>query len=1347
MSTHAPTPSGSAPGSAHPAGIAAVVASLLPVAAETQPHGLVVQSGSASAVAVGSQTRITASDNAVLQWSSFNVPAGTTTSFLQPSATSVVWNRILDRDPSRIHGSITANGVVVLMNAAGFHFGPDAFVSAAGLVVSTAAVTPIESGTGLQWQFNGAPPGAAIVNYGRLETGPGGSAFLIADRIENHGTITAPGGTIGLAAGREVLLSERPDGRGLSAEVTLPSGSIDQSGHLTADAGQIALHARVVNQAGVLQASGARERGGIVELLASEELRLGATSEIRTDAPQESGADGGRITLRSERSLTDTEGSTLSATGAHGGTVAISAPELPAIHSRIDGSGGNGGNGGRLVIDPVDIILGNAGSGSAGGGIVGAETPPSTLNLDVNAAFTGFSRIVLQATRNITLQAGVTWDLAASTGLSEPGSLLQLEAGNNITLANGASILAGENWSISLQAGRDFATQDAVRPGTGSVLLNGSATVQAANGRIDVRAGQNVTVGGGAIRSTAGGAISAEAVAGSIQTGTRPNGFVFLPSGYSPDAQVGGISTLAGGDVSLTAGQDIVSFLPLPGGIQSNGGSGALGAEPGNVTVTAGRDVAGHFIVGNGLGAIEAGRNAGTASRLLALSLVRGGWDVSAGHDILLQEIRNPNGVFNNLGASTAPNRHRFDYAPDAFARLTANHSVQLRGTALPRYNDVFSQGLPPIYPGRLDIAAGAGGVELANDVLLFPSPQGHLAITTTDGGSLTGTRAEGLTQLVMSDSGRTQYRAFGDFGAADHAATPLHLDHPDPVRLDLAGDMRGILLATPKRAEIRVAGDAINTRLELQHLDSQDVSLFEVAGDIRNRNEFTRVPLDAAPDFSSFELGLIYPPPSGGLAGIESRFSYDAANRILTFRGRMTGEQLQFLRQTPTVVLDASGAPVLQPSGEPLTRLVPTLPVAVLERLYAESQDVPLNPDTGYRIGGPGRFELRAHHLDLGATAGIVSQGPRANPALASLATRGADIEIDLAGDLDMFSTRIATLAGGTIRLDVEGDLNAGSRTFIATDSAARGIYTVTPDGNIDVAARGDIHINGSRIAAYDGGHVIVRSLEGSIDAGTESGGAATVEKIQVDPDSRRVLSYTATIPGSGILATTFPPSLDPAFPPSTAPVGDILVETPRGDIRASAGGIVQIPLNRAASSPSAGTVTLRAGTRAPDGSVVHRGDIDASGSGVIGTTVKLEASGSIRGLVFARQDIDVSAVQNVNVTALAQGNVNVASGGNVSGTIIGVGSVNASGGGTVDAALLSQNVTTSGDAAGAQVGFAQGTAAASATQGAQASESEPADAKATRADEDEQSRKQRTPAPRLTRTTGRVTVILPKP
>lgn len=1315
-----------------------------PLVTLANPQGLTVQSGTATAVANGNQLTITASHNAFLNWQSFNIGAGQTTSFVQPSASSVVWNRINDANPSQIYGNLTANGVVVLMNQSDFYFGPNSFVSAAGLIVSTAPIGPMDSSAGLFWQFTGPAPSASIINYGQLNVGRGGSAFLIAERVENHGSITAPEGSIGLIAGQEVLLSERPDGRGLSATVKLPSGSVDNSGQLIADAGAIALQAQVVNQGGLAQANSIRERNGIIELIASDAITLGNSSVISANGDSTSASDGGEIIIKSSGTFADSAASQINVTGGglggDGGFVEVSAPIMAAVNSRIDGSANFGGMGGRLLIDPLNITIGNSGSGSIGSGTVGSGDAPvaGTLTLDVNTAFIGFSQITLQALNNIAISSGTIWDLVASTGINSPGSQLKLETGNNITVSSGASILGGEGWSVTLQAGRNFSFADTVNSGVGTISFAGNSSLETQDGNINLLAGNNITVASGHIRTVNGGSITAHALAGNINSGTKANGFQFLPTGYQVSADLGGISTANGGDVSLTAGQDIISFLPIAGGVQSDAGSGAFGSAPGNVTINAGRDVSGHYVVRNGAGSISAGRNAGTASRLLALSLVSGGWTVNAAQDILLQEVRNPNGVFNNLGSSSSANRYRFDYAPDAYTRLTAGNSVQLRGTALPRYTDIFSQNLPSIYPGTLEITTGAGGVILGNDVILFPSPLGNLEITTADGGSLIGTKSSGLTQLIVSDSGKTQYRQAGDFGIADHASVPVHLNDPEPVRLDISGNMEAILLGSPKRAEINVGGDMINSRFDGQNLHATDGTSINVTGDIINRNIFTSVTLADAPNYGVFDF--VYPPLVGSASGVQNQFFYNSTTKVLTFQGRMSGDQLQALLNLRVRTFDQFGAPIIDANGEPVTAPAEFISATAVQQLYAASQDVPTNPDSGYRLGGGGQFNFTANNMDLGATIGIVSQGPRGNAALAQYFTEGADINITLGGNLDMFSTKIASLNGGDIFVYADGSVNAGSRDFTVGDSAARGIFT-SGLSDVTVIARGNVNVNGSRIAAYDGGDVLVRSLEGDVDAGTGGGGAATVEKIYVDPTTRAIRTYAPTIPGSGILATTFPPSLDPAFPRSQNTVGDILVETPRGDIIASSGGIVQIPLNGIGSS--LGAVTLRAGTKDASGNVIYVGNIDASGSGVIGSSVSLEASGDIKGLVFARGNLDISAKNNVNVTALAGGNAAVSAGDTISGTIIGGGSVAASGA-TVDAALLSQNVSTSGDASSSQQGFAQG-AAASSTSQSLASDDKAKEVASEKKDEDADPTKKQKPAPRIAKTTGRVTVILP--
>ncbi|HLX68203.1 MAG TPA: filamentous hemagglutinin N-terminal domain-containing protein, partial [Verrucomicrobiae bacterium] len=215
------------------------------------PQGMTVVSGSASAQANGSQLNITVGQNTFLNWASFNIQQGETTTFVQPGANSVVFNNIGGTSASQIWGTLHANGTVILANAYGFYFGPGSEIKVGGSFIATTAPLTPDFGAGSAWQFTGMPPLASIVNYGTVQVGQNKSLYLIAEQIDNHGSLGAPGGSIGLYAGKQVLVSERADGRGLSASVQMPSGSVDNEGNITADAGTIALQAQVVNQNGI----------------------------------------------------------------------------------------------------------------------------------------------------------------------------------------------------------------------------------------------------------------------------------------------------------------------------------------------------------------------------------------------------------------------------------------------------------------------------------------------------------------------------------------------------------------------------------------------------------------------------------------------------------------------------------------------------------------------------------------------------------------------------------------------------------------------------------------------------------------------------------------------------------------------------------------------------------------------------------------------------------------------------------------------------------------------------------------------------------------------------------------
>jgi hypothetical protein len=288
---------------------------------------------------------------------------------------------------------------------------------------------------------------------------------------------------------------------------------------------------------------------------------------------------------------------------------------------------------------------------------------------------------------------------------------------------------------------------------------------------------------------------------------------------------------------------------------------------------------------------------------------------------------------------------------------------------------------------------------------------------------------------------------------------------------------------------------------------------------------------------------------------------------------------------------------------------------------------------------------------------------------------------------------------------------------------------------GNINVIADGDINVDGSRIAAYDGGNIFVESLNGNVNAGSGGKGSVTVYKPYVNKNGQ-VVDLEDIIQGSGILATSFPQLVPGA---KSEQVGNITVETPEGNIVASKGGIAQLALGPVTHNDA--TIDLSAGSPGFVGSV------DAAGSGVVGGQVNISATGNISGLVVASVGANVSALQNVNATVLSQGNATVSAGGTVSGTIVGFGSVSVSGASDVAAAFSATSVTTTGAVSGAAAPAAptassSAAAAATAQQVTQSTQSNSDLAANDNADDDEKKKQKK----QLMEYVGRVTVLLPE-
>ncbi len=1363
--------------------------------AAANPAGGTATRGTAAFSSSGNQLTVTTSDRATIAWQSFNIGAGQTTTFVQPSASSVVWNQINDPNPSQILGNLNANGLVVLQNPSGFFLGGQAVLNAQGLVMTTSPTPAPDLFSGGAWQFNALPPSASILNYGKINLGSAGSAFLIAQDIQNHGSITAPGGSIGLYSGQQVSLSTRPDGRGLTAQVTLPQGAVNNQGQLVADAGTIALQARVVNQGGLIQANSVRSQNGVIELIAADAVTLGADSLLSARGFGQGISGGGSITVKSGGGFTDTAGSVLNISGGEQGGQAggaeISAAYFSELHSRIDGHAAQGYRGGTLLLDPYDLLINSA--------LTGSLVP--TLN-------SGLYQINLPADHNITL-AGI-WTL------TDPGAAarLSLQAGNSIIFNNGAGIKAGNNWSVYLKAGPEnlLARPDTMR--TGGIYLDGNSYVDALNGRVSLWAANEVLINSGAVRTRTGGSIDVTALLGDVNSGVNFYGYTFgrlaAPYYIVNSTRLGGISTAAGGDVTITAGGNVTSYLPLQNNYneaQYGAGSGAFGSQPGNVTVTAGGNVLGNYVLANGIGTITSGGTIGSASSGgFSLGLIKGTWNINAPEgDIYLQHAFNPNGLFNDKDGMSYAGYHRFNYDAASTLSLRAGGNIEITGIGAPLAPPSAGGGaLPILLPPSLKVDAGRDFV-LDQNVVLFPSSQGNLNVATK--GNFQSAPG-GVFSLCLSESESAQWNPSpvngltGTFLPTDHGSSPpSFVDPASPVKVSVGGNMNNVTLYSPKEAQMVVAGNMFNSSLVGQNLQKSDVTSVKVGGSISYSPVYTFTTLDKAiisadplyPGLWNSIFSLLVDPllasaftvsPNATTKELQTAFNqlralpgstadsanpgfvYDPATLRLGYHFQMS-QYVRSLMEGPlqTVRLDAAGRPVLARGqlalGQDPSRYYFALGTLAfvspssIEALYQSSLaswNRDLEVPAGFQIGGPGQLRIDAAAINLGSSRGIISWGvgsgsgaARDYTALNGITQVGASVTVRSASALSMITSTIASVYGGDVDVSAAGqmDLSLGNFAFIPPTGGniAYGIYT-SGHSDVYVSAGQDVNVGSARIGSFNGGNVFVTSLNGNVNAGNGANSALIIPVVYSDLVSGGLVSGTIQSPrpfGSGILALS-PAGQYQGGALNSLP-GNITVTTPQGDIVSTLGGISQYALN--GSVAGGPTVTLIAGSKNPDGTTSHAGNVLLGSGGVVGGTINISAQGNIQGLIVSRQNSTIDAAQSFSGSVLSGGSANLSAGGSVSGTIIGISGVSASAGQGVSADVMGQNVSVNGGASQSTLGTTATATASSQSAAQQASNDSKQVAKNDVAEDDSNKKKGKQPG--LVRRVGRVTVILP--
>lgn len=258
---------------------------------------------------------------AVFDWATFNIGSQASVHFDQTlnGVAQRDWaalNRIGDANPTQIYGKLTGDGKVYLINRNGILFGKGSQVNAHALLASSLELpeSDFRSFSSLPAQFmtfeaSGYTPGD-VVNEGTigpvrekyaddrgneaLRDVPGNGVFLFGGNVENRGTITAPVGQIGLAAGSRIRM-EMPDVgsiltrsipyvyvtglNGVSTAAPFMNSVTNAAGAvLDAPTGTVGMYGRFVQQNGVTTAVTAIRKNGRIELRATDRISLGKGS-------------------------------------------------------------------------------------------------------------------------------------------------------------------------------------------------------------------------------------------------------------------------------------------------------------------------------------------------------------------------------------------------------------------------------------------------------------------------------------------------------------------------------------------------------------------------------------------------------------------------------------------------------------------------------------------------------------------------------------------------------------------------------------------------------------------------------------------------------------------------------------------------------------------------------------------------------------------------------------------------------------------------------------------------------------------------------------------------------------
>ena len=541
------------------------------------PQGGQVAAGAADIAASQAEMAIhQATQNAVINWNSFNIGAGERVNIYQPNAQAALLNRVLGGNPSEIFGTLSANGRVFLVNPAGVLFAPGAQVDAGSILASTMNITNADFMAG-KYAFVGTPTDGKIINRASLLAKNEGTVALLGKDVVNEGVIVAKKGAAVLAAGEAVSLDFNGDGK---VSVVPTKAAMEQAvtnkGLVEADGGLVfmsaatgdALTRSAVNQEGIVRAASLDGAAGSVRMTANDvRLAAGSVTDVsgaKAGTVEIGGGWQGTGDLAHAQNVTIERGAALradaTAEGASGGTVAVWSDSMTKFAGEITARGKGTGAGGAVETSGAKVqITGSVNASSEAGKAGEWLIDPGDIEVKTRAAGdpeAGSQADVQTVTNSLNGGTSVTIQTANLTGTNN----------NSITVSDAITKTAGGDATLSLKA-------------TGSVNINADITSTAGKLNVDITsdtnhlAGGSVSVASGKNIKTLGGNVK-------IGGGLMDSGVGFANSQSAGEAGI----MLNGVTIDTTDGTTASGNVELAGSTTAN----AAGVSLTSATITAG---------------------------------------------------------------------------------------------------------------------------------------------------------------------------------------------------------------------------------------------------------------------------------------------------------------------------------------------------------------------------------------------------------------------------------------------------------------------------------------------------------------------------------------------------------------------------------------------------------------------------------------------------------------------------------------------------------------------------------------------------------------------------------------